>query len=126
MKDSPQATALFKSVERMKQIAEAHAPAFIELARGAPGVGIQPNRPGLPAVSRLLGLVFVADAQCRVLKNLLVEAAVTTAADFDKFLAAEVEASAEALAASINDGTAGIRHPFAFQPIAETQTEGVA
>lgn len=112
-----QANALHQSISRLKQIATAFAPAFIELARGAHTGHIQPNRPGLQAVSRLLGTILVTEAQVRVLKKIMIAEGFCDPKGFDLALTVEVEQTAIALAEEINRQEAGLLSTFEFQPV---------
>lgn len=109
-----QAGALADSIARLKQIATAHAPAFVALCRGTRTEYLQGDRPGLKAVSRLIGQVLLADAQYRVLRSILIEEGVISAEDFDRRLAAVVGADAVEYAVAINTGEAGLTGTFGF------------
>lgn len=110
--------ALQKSLHKLRQIAQAEAPAIIWLARGVEGPSAHPNRPGLKAVSEMVGLIHLAEAQGRVMKRLLREAGLVKDDDeFDAILAAEIDRLAEERAAVVRAEDGGYNTCFEFQPL---------
>lgn len=115
----PDPQVLHRATERMSQIALAHAPAIVELARGAYQKPLEPQRPGLKPVGQLLTMLLVNDIKVKLLLAALVEAAVVTPEGFEADLAVALEIEAKGLAEEINHGDLGLLHNFAFQPVAE-------
>lgn len=106
--------ALRESIGRLRQIAQAHAPAFVALAKGGPVDYLAPDRPGLRAVARLVGQILLADVQSRLLRSILIDEGVISQADFDSRLAEVVGKEALEYAVAINEGTAGLTGGFGF------------
>lgn len=115
----PDPQVLHRATERMSQIALAHAPAIVELARGAYQKPLEPQRPGLKPVGRLLTMLLVNDIKVKLLLEHLIGAGVTTQDEFDSGLAVALEIEAKGLAEEINHGDLGLLHNFAFQPVAD-------